>query len=224
MHVAALNRSDISTSVRRDYRPAGHKGIAAASIALIHAAFVALVLAAAARVDHLRETPALMVAILPAQREPVRLTAHARPLPMALRPIAPVMVPPPVVATAAVADISATPIAPTAAIEAPKSTPSQNPAAATTPPRFDADYLDNPPPAYPRLSKRLNESGRTVLMVHVDADGLPLQVNLHTSSGYGRLDQAALDAVRRWRFIAAKQGDKAVAAWVLVPIHFALRP
>ena len=37
-----------------------------------------------------------------------------------------------------------------------------------------------------------------------------------------RLDQAALDAVRQWRFVPARQGEQAVAAWVLVPIQFAL--
>jgi len=45
---------------------------------------------------------------------------------------------------------------------------------------------------------------------------------LKTSSGSPRLDQAALDTVKRWRFVPARQGDQSVAAWVVVPISFSL--
>jgi protein TonB len=47
-------------------------------------------------------------------------------------------------------------------------------------------------------------------------------VEIRTSSGVERLDRAALDAVRRWRFVPARQGDTPVDAWVLVPIRFSL--
>jgi TonB family protein len=59
-------------------------------------------------------------------------------------------------------------------------------------------------------------------MLVVDADGRAEQVDLYTSSGSQRLDAAALEAVRRWRFVPARQGDRAVAAWVLVPLSFRL--
>lgn len=97
------------------------------------------------------------------------------------------------------------------------------PAAAPTPPRFDADYLDNPKPAYPAISRRLNEQGRVMLRVHVAADGNATDVQLHTSSGSSRLDQSALDTVRRWKFVPAKLGKDPVTAWVLVPIAFTLK-
>ena len=96
------------------------------------------------------------------------------------------------------------------------------PPAQMIPPNFNANYLDNPAPSYPALSRRLGEEGRVMLRVLVEADGLPLKLEVRTSSGYERLDQSALDAVRRWKFIPAKQGDKAVAAWVVVPILFNL--
>lgn len=89
--------------------------------------------------------------------------------------------------------------------------------------RFDADYLQNPPPAYPSMSKRLREEGKVVLRVHVEVSGRPGQIEIKTSSGSPRLDQAALDAVTRWKFIAARRGDEVVAAWVLVPIIFNLK-
>jgi len=90
------------------------------------------------------------------------------------------------------------------------------------PPNFNADYLHNPPPVYPPASRRLGEQGRVVLRVLVSADGQPEQVEVRTSSGSVRLDTAALDAVRRWKFVPAKQGDRPVAARVLVPISFRL--
>jgi protein TonB len=107
-----------------------------------------------------------------------------------------------------------TPVAPVASAPPPP--------APVVPPSFDAAYLQNPPPAYPPLSKRRGEKGRVVLRVFVSREGTAQQVELRTSSGFEQLDQAAMAAVRQWRFVPAKQGDQAVAAWVLVPILFAL--
>jgi periplasmic protein TonB len=89
-------------------------------------------------------------------------------------------------------------------------------------PRFDAAYLQNPPPVYPALARRLGEQGRVLLRVLVTTTGLADRVEVKTSSGAQRLDQAALDAVKRWRFVPARQGDQAVSAWVVVPIAFSL--
>lgn len=91
------------------------------------------------------------------------------------------------------------------------------------PPRFDADYLDNPAPVYPALSRRLGEQGRVLLRVYVLADGSVGQVEVRESSGFERLDRAARETVVRWRFVPARQGERPVAAWVLVPISFSLR-
>ena len=97
------------------------------------------------------------------------------------------------------------------------------PPAPILPPAFNADYLDNHAPAYPSISRRMGEQGRVLLRVYVEASGLPSSVEVRTSSGSERLDQAALEAVRRWKFVPAKQGDKAVPAYVVVPILFNLR-
>ncbi len=88
--------------------------------------------------------------------------------------------------------------------------------------RFDADYLDNPKPIYPLVSRRLGEQGKVLLRVHVSAAGLAEKVEVKTGSGYARLDQAAGEAVGRWRFVPARRGDQAIAAWVQVPITFQL--
>ena len=92
-----------------------------------------------------------------------------------------------------------------------------------TPPRFNAAYLNNPPPQYPMLSRRMNEEGRAVLRVFVDERGFPAEVQMRTSSGHPRLDEAALTTVRQWKFVPARRGDVPVGAWVLVPISFTLR-
>lgn len=91
-----------------------------------------------------------------------------------------------------------------------------------TPPQFSAAYLNNPAPDYPRLSKKLREQGTVRLRVEVSASGLAASVAVSQSSGYPRLDEAAVAAVKRWKFIAAKQGNQPVAAQVIVPLVFAL--
>lgn len=96
------------------------------------------------------------------------------------------------------------------------------PAPTVIPPRFDAAYLDNPAPPYPPMARRLGEQGRVMLRVLVNPYGLAAQVEIKNSSGSPRLDQSALDTVKRWRFTPAKQGTQAVTAWVQVPISFTL--
>lgn len=93
---------------------------------------------------------------------------------------------------------------------------------AIEPPRFDAKYLDNPRPAYPAMSRRLGEEGKVLLRVLVGSGGMARDVQLKEGSGFARLDQAAQEAVSRWRFVPARKGGEAVEGWVLVPISFAL--
>lgn len=93
---------------------------------------------------------------------------------------------------------------------------------AVTAARFDADYLHNPKPVYPHASRRLGEQGKVLLRVFVSAAGLAEKVEIKLGSGFARLDQAAEEAVSRWRFVPAKRGEQAIAAWVQVPIIFQL--
>lgn len=120
---------------------------------------------------------------------------------------------------------AATPSAASPAAAASVHAPEPSPAAplAVSEARYDAAYLDNPPPTYPALSRRLREQGEVVLRVLVSAAGAPLRIELATSSGSTRLDRTAEEAVARWRFVPARQGERAVEAWVLVPIVFKLQ-
>ncbi len=91
-----------------------------------------------------------------------------------------------------------------------------------TQPSHEASYLANPKPQYPPMSKRLNETGTVLLRVFVTADGKADNVKLKKSSGYSRLDDAALNAVREWRFLPAKSNGKPIDYWYDVPINFQL--
>lgn len=115
--------------------------------------------------------------------------------------------------------------APPAAATAPTpDAPAEPPAAPMlTPPSLDAHYLSNPAPDYPPRSRELGEQGIVRLRIDVSAEGKPLTVEIHRSSGYERLDQAAIDAVQHWRFVPARRGALAVEGWVVVPISFNLR-
>lgn len=86
----------------------------------------------------------------------------------------------------------------------------------------DAAYLNNPRPIYPSMSRRLGEQGKVMLEVHVQPDGSASKVSLAKSSGFPRLDEAAVDAVKRWRFVPAKQGNDNVAQVVIIPMPFVL--
>jgi protein TonB len=90
------------------------------------------------------------------------------------------------------------------------------------PPDFTATYLENPAPAYPAMSRRMNEQGRVLLRVFVTPAGKADRIEIQRSSGYSRLDDAARNAVQQWRFVPATQSGQPVAAWVVVPLSFSL--
>lgn len=119
---------------------------------------------------------------------------------------------PPVAAAPALPEPSAPP--------APPAPPAQT--LAITPPRFNAAYLNNPPPVYPVMARRLGEEGKVMLRVYVTPEGTAGEVRVQSSSGSPMFDEAAIEAVRQWRFVPARQGDNPVAAWVQVPIVFRL--
>lgn len=113
----------------------------------------------------------------------------------------------------------------TAIANAPPAAPT--PAAPPAPPQLElpsssADYLNNPPPPYPPLSKRLGEQGKVVVRAFIEANGTATKAEIRTSSGYERLDQAALQTVLKWRYVPGKRAGAAEAMWFNVPIHFVL--
>ena len=132
------------------------------------------------------------------------------PQPVASTEPAPVQAPAPVATTPAAPPIEAATVA-TAPAAARIELPSSN-----------AAYLNNPRPAYPALSRRLGEQGKVVVRVLIGVDGTAQQAEIRTSSGYERLDQAALATVRSWRYVPGKRGGVPEAMWFNVPINFVL--
>ncbi len=115
----------------------------------------------------------------------------------------------------------ATPPAP-AAPPAPPSAPAQPSGAAVQLPSSNATYLNNPRPSYPSISRRMGEQGKVLLRVLVDENGLPQQIEIKQSSGFDRLDKAALASVQRWRFVPGKRNGVPEAMWNIVPVNFVL--
>jgi protein TonB len=89
-------------------------------------------------------------------------------------------------------------------------------------PSSEAHGLNNPKPAYPKQSRRLNEQGQVLIRVFVAADGSPQQGEIKTSSGFDRLDQEALRTVMRWRFVPGQRFGTPEAMWFNVPVNFVL--
>ncbi|MDB5958614.1 energy transducer TonB, partial [Ramlibacter sp.] len=126
------------------------------------------------------------------------------PLPPAAAPVAEAAPPAPAVVVAK-AEPTAAPAAPVVIL-----------------PSSDAEYLQNEKPAYPMLSRKMHEQGKVVVGVLIGPDGSAQKAHIHASSGFERLDQAALATAQRWRYVPGKKGGVATAMWFNVPINFVL--
>ncbi|HEX5389029.1 MAG TPA: TonB family protein [Burkholderiaceae bacterium] len=160
-----------------------------------------------------------------------------KPQPAQKTPVKPAPLPPAPVPVA-IADTTPAPNAPTGTtqpqpptppitVAAAPAPPAPAPAAPPAPPRIElpssnADYLNNPRPTYPPLSKRLGEQGKVLVRVFIETDGSASKAEIAQSSGFDRLDQTALDTVRRWRYVPGKRAGMPEAMWFNVPINFVL--
>jgi protein TonB len=133
--------------------------------------------------------------------------------------MAPVMAP---VVTPVVAAANSAPATPPAPAAAPSASVGKPAPPSLVLPSSDADYLNNPPPTYPRISKRMGEQGTVIVRVFIGLQGTAEQAEIRTSSGYDRLDKAALDTVQRWRYVPGKRHGNPEAMWFNVPVRFVL--
>ena len=168
---------------------------------------------------------------------PVERPPEVKPPPPEPKPVVKqkVVAPPPAPRPVAMPSLPPAPNAPTGVVEpqppappiaapvavAPAPAPPPAPAKVELP-STDADYLQNPKPAYPAMSKRLGEQGKVLVRVLIGVDGTAKEAQVKQSSGFDRLDQAALDTVRKWRYVPGKRGGVAEAMWFNVPINFVL--
>jgi protein TonB len=81
----------------------------------------------------------------------------------------------------------------------------------------------SPPVEYPRIAIQLREEGTVVLTVAVGADGVPGEISVFQSSGFGSLDQAAVQMMQHWRFAPLMRDGKAVATTTVIPVKFHLK-
>jgi periplasmic protein TonB len=106
--------------------------------------------------------------------------------------------------------------------DAPPSDTAPVASAATGAPAQDLKVTTRTEPIYPAASRRANEEGTVRLRILVDERGMPREVQIAQGSGFPRLDQAAMDAVRKWRFAAATNGSQTITAWTNVAVTFRL--
>ena len=83
-------------------------------------------------------------------------------------------------------------------------------------------YLVKPEIIYPRVSRDLGESGRVQLQVLIDEQGHPVNVGVAKSSGFPRLDQEAVRAMKAARFQPRIVDGAARAVSTLAPFEFNL--
>jgi len=75
-------------------------------------------------------------------------------------------------------------------------------------------------PVYPESARRAGLQGTTMLRIHIETDGRVSDVSVARSAGHQALDEAAADAVRRWRFEPALNAAGPVSMWAVVPVEF----
>jgi protein TonB len=158
------------------------------------------------------------------QAQPKTLPQPRTPTPT----LTPTQMPTPVVSSAAPTAAAPTVPAPAATPAAAAPAGNQRPSTASAAPApvvlpsSDADYLNNPAPVYPGMSRRMGEQGTAVLRVFINTEGRAEKAEIRTSSGYSRLDEAALATVQRWRYVPGKRAGVPEAMWFNVPIRFVL--
>nr|WP_157609117.1 energy transducer TonB [Variovorax sp. Root411] len=116
----------------------------------------------------------------------------------------------------------ATPPAPPAPPTPPAPPPAPPAPPAVQMPSSNADYLQNPKATYPAMSKRLGEQGKVVVRVLVGVDGLPKSAEVKKSSGFDRLDEAAVEYIMKCRFVPGKVNGVVQAMSYDAPVNYVL--
>ncbi|MFZ5705414.1 MAG: energy transducer TonB [Pseudomonadota bacterium] len=166
--------------------------------------------------------PAPLVVDLIAEPAPPAVVERPKPEPTIERPVeSPVVAPPPIVQSVAVAP---PPVMTSPAPPPPRPAPVAPPAAGpVSMANLEERMIEGEPPRYPIESRRKKEQGTVVLRLLIGTDGRVAQVTVAESSGFDRLDRAALEAARRWRWQPMLRDGVPVEVRGLMPIPFILR-
>lgn len=88
-----------------------------------------------------------------------------------------------------------------------------------TPPRI----LSKVEPVYPEGARSAGLEGTVLVKIQILANGAPGDITVNSSSGHDSLDEAAIAAVRQWRFIPAKNQGTSIVCYTTMPVVFRLR-
>lgn len=83
--------------------------------------------------------------------------------------------------------------------------------------------LSAPKPGYPESAKKQGHEGTVVVGLTISVDGTVSSAWVNSSSGYGELDNAAVNAVYSWQFVPAKRGKTPIESTTSVPVEFDIR-
>ena len=203
--------------------------VAAIAVAVLHALVIGGILTHRVMVQHKHVPEAVALLDIPAAPPPPQEA------PKVVVETPPVVIPPPVFEienrppsiTAVVSENPPPPQPAPSAVavaEGPPSPAPPRPPAVVSGGDLSATMVQAVPPRYPYESRRMKEQGTVVLDVLLAPDGHVERCAVRTSSGSPRLDNAALDAVRRWRWSPMIRDGVAVAVRGLVEIPFILSP
>ncbi len=220
-------------SADRDGLSRGQRRGVVGAIALLHVGAIYALLQVPAVREAVVEAAPLFVDLLAPPPPPAPPTPPPPPPPPLVRSPPPRVIaapPQPADPTPAPFTVEAPPPEPAPApmepvvVEAPPAPPAPVPAPAPVViPASAVQFLESPqPPEYPRASKRLSEAGTVMLRVFIDQRGQTAQVQVTRSSGYPRLDESALSAVRKWRFKPYTVNGQPTAGWAAIPVMFEL--
>jgi protein TonB len=215
-------------SVSNDQLPPGQRSAVIAAILVLHAAAGWGLLQVQAARDTLAEAAPMFVDWL---APPAAPTPPAPPPPPTPRPRTPPPPPQNLVTTpapepaafVAPAPQPVPPSPPVAVVAAPAPpAPAAAPPAPKLIPPSAIQYRVLPDIVYPSAARRLNEAGLVIVAVLVDTEGLPREVQVAQSSGFERLDRAAVAGVKRARFQPCLENGQAMAGWARIPVPFEL--
>jgi len=78
-------------------------------------------------------------------------------------------------------------------------------------------------PKYPEIAKEAGIEGTVIVQAFVDKKGRVKETIILKGIPNTGLDEAAITAIRKTRFVPAKQRERAVGVWISIPVHFRLK-
>jgi protein TonB len=186
-------------------------------VTLLHAMLINVLINALGKVDKPVERGRFTARVIEPDKEipalpPPTPPIIERPPPLAVSPVPTVVVPPPPGPRNVIADPDTPPAVPGEAVPA---------IISEIPPR--AGQSTQTGPIYPAISRRLGEEGSVRLRLTIGTDGSVIDASVVGSSGFQRLDEAAIRWVRRnWRYEPATRGDMPIEATAETTLTFRL--